>query len=155
MVADDHISGSGGRGWRYQCVTGFDDWRPLCVLDSLPPDCFDRKSLYPVFIDSLNYFATDSLHYAALPIRRCQLENWARFSPQPPFSWALIISDKIIGFQSLSSFTFKIYLGPSSSFPPIFMCFNYFRQSSKTLCECLEDQLNVALKTDCKYFLTI
>ena len=86
------------------------------------------------------------MHDAALPIRRCQLENWARFSPQPPFSWALIISDKICGFESLSSFTFKIYLGPSSSFPPIFMCFNYFRQSSNTLCECLEDQLNVAFK---------
>ena len=95
------------------------------------------------------------LHYAALPIKRCQLENWARFSPQPPFSWALIISDKIFGFQSLSSFTFKIYLGPSSSFPPIFMCFNYFRQSSNTLCECLEDQLNVALKSRLQIFLMI
>ena len=27
-----------------------------------------------------------ALHYAALPIKMCQLENWARFSPQPPFS---------------------------------------------------------------------
>ena len=44
------------------------------------------------------------LHYAAFPIRKCQLEIWARFSPQPPFSWALIISDKIFGFQSLCRF---------------------------------------------------
>ena len=57
-----------------------------------------------------------TMHYAALPMKRCQLEIWARFLPQPPFSWALIISHKILGFQSLCSFMFKIYLGlgPSS-----------------------------------------
>ena len=93
------------------------------------------------------------MHYAAFPIRKCQLEIWARFSPQPPFSWALIISDKIFGCQSLFSFTFKVYLGPSSPFPPIFLCFSYFRQNINALCDWNpKDQLNVALKSDSKYF---
>ena len=94
-----------------------------------------------------------SMHYAAFPIRKCQLEIWARFSPQPPFSWALIISDKIFGCQSLFSFTFKVYLGPISPFPPIFLCFSYFRQNINALCDWNpKDQLNVALKSDSKYF---
>ena len=63
---------------------------------------------------SEDLFHQQTLHYAAFPIRKCQLESWARFSPQPPFSWALIISDKIFGFQSLCSFTF---LGTSWSLP--------------------------------------
>ena len=99
------------------------------------------------------YMRFVTLHYAAFPIRKCQLEIWARFSPQPPFSWALIISDKIFGCQSLFSFTFKVYLGPSSPFPPIFLCFSYFRQNINALCDWnSKDQLNVALKRDSKYF---
>ena len=87
------------------------------------------------------------MHYAAFPIKKCQLEIWAKLSPQPPFSWAPIISNEIFECQSLCSFTFKIYLGPSSYFLPTFLCINYFRQNSNALCECLEDRLNVALKS--------
>ena len=87
------------------------------------------------------------------PWKRCKLEIWARFSTQPPFSWAFIISDKIFRFQSFWSFTFKKNLGPSSSFSPIYFCFNYFRQNINALCDWnLEDQLNVALKSNSKYF---
>ena len=99
------------------------------------------------------YMRFVTLHYAAFPIRKCQLEIWARFSPQPPFSWALIISDKIFGCQSLFSFTFKVYLGPSSPYPPIFLCFSYFRQNINAPCDWnSKDQLNVALKSNSKYF---
>ena len=127
------------------------------ALSALIPPVISIGWKYDRLVASLvqMIFLVASVHYAALPIKMCQLENWAIFSPQPPFSWALIISDKIFGFQTLSSFTFKIYLGPSSSFSPIFMCFNYFRQSSNTLCECLEDQLNVALKSRLQIFLMI
>ena len=66
---------------------------------------------------------------------------------------ALIFSDKIFGCQSLFSFTFKVYLGPISPFPPIFLCFSYFRQNINALCDWnSKDQLNVALKSDSKYF---
>ena len=50
------------------------------------------------------------LHYAAIPIKMCQLEIWAKFLPLPPFWSGLIISDKIFEWIFLFSFTFNIYL---------------------------------------------
>ena len=42
------------------------------------------------------------------PLVKLPVEN---FGPLLPFSWVLIISDKIFGVCYLCSFTFKIYLG--------------------------------------------
>ena len=99
-VQERRIPGSGlgwiVDGWRLggwwlsdvirQCVIVAHCVSPT-LLDSLPHGCFDRKSLYPVFIDSLNNFATDSLHH--------QLYLWfiSSFSHQqcpksfPQFLW--------------------------------------------------------------------
>ena len=53
------------------------------------------------------------MHCASIPIKRGQLEFWARFIPLPPFWSSLIISDKIFGDCQLRSFTFEWYLGTS------------------------------------------
>ena len=52
------------------------------------------------------------LHCIALcgyPLVKFPVET---FGPLLPFSWVLIISDKIFGVCYLCSFTFKMYLGP-------------------------------------------
>ena len=51
-----------------------------------------------------------ALHYASIPIKRGQLEIWARFIPLPPFWRSPIISDKIFEWIFAFSFTFNIYL---------------------------------------------
>ena len=58
---------------------------------------------------------TDPLHYAVISMKRCQFNrDLGQFLTKG--HWALIISDKIFGFQSLCTFTFKIYLGTGLCF---------------------------------------
>ena len=57
-----------------------------------------------------NFPCLAPMHYAAIPIKRGQLEIWARFLPLPPFWSSLIISDKIFEWIFVFSFTFNIYL---------------------------------------------
>ena len=54
--------------------------------------------------------STTSVHYAAIPLQKWKLRIQARSPPQHPFSYIIIISDKIFGWIFWFTFTFKIYL---------------------------------------------
>ena len=75
------------------------------------------RGMYSIFTISYvykkNWKIHCPMHYVSIPIKRGQLEFWARFIPLPPFWSSLIISDKIFGDCQLRSFTFEWYLGTS------------------------------------------
>ena len=54
------------------------------------------------------WYILGPMHYASIPIKRSQLEIWARFIPRLPFSWNSIISDKIWRKMSLSLSIFLV-----------------------------------------------
>ena len=92
----------------------------------------------------------ETLHYAAFHTRKCQLEMWARFSPQLIFL-SFDYFRQNIWVSIFVQFHFQGIFGAKLDFPPTFLCF-LISQNSNELCECFEDQLNIDLKSRLQMF---